>query len=241
MYRPDMIDLYEEVTGDRLSPPTADDIPRRVKPALFNAVEEGELVVLRLPLFGAWARMEEEGIHGQTTARIHEIPALPSRARQVRPAREKETTWIGIKVTDQSGKPLPDRRYRLTMTNGSTEEGRTDTDGTARVDDINPGLCKLELLDVDNGKAVLSNAARPLNRLERNQLPDGGKSWIAIRLVDVSGAPVAGRGYELIERDGTVHRGTVSEEGVARVDGITVGLCRIRLVDLNEAEVRRTG
>src|SRR5262245_26171529 len=63
----DMLRLYEELTGDRLRPPTTDDRQYRVVPRLKRALLRGELVALKLPHSG---RIEtkaeaETGIHGR--------------------------------------------------------------------------------------------------------------------------------------------------------------------------------
>src|SRR5947207_15829064 len=47
---PDMLRFYEEISGDRLRPPTTADVEQRVKPVLREAFRRGRLVALRAPL-----------------------------------------------------------------------------------------------------------------------------------------------------------------------------------------------
>jgi type VI secretion system secreted protein VgrG len=52
-------------------------------------------------------------------------------------------------------------------------------------------------------------------------------SWIAIKVVDEEGFPVAGEPYKVILPDETVAEGTTDDKGCARVNGIEPGSCTI--------------
>ncbi|MEM7155008.1 MAG: hypothetical protein AAF799_19325 [Myxococcota bacterium] len=54
-------------------------------------------------------------------------------------------TWIEIAVVDASGQPITNRPYRLRLPDGSVREGELGDDGLIRFDDVEPGLCTLEL------------------------------------------------------------------------------------------------
>jgi type VI secretion system secreted protein VgrG len=54
------------------------------------------------------------------------------------------------------------------------------------------------------------------------------KHWIAIKLVDDAGKPVAGEPYKITLPDGTtVADGTLDDKGTARVDGLDPGSCQV--------------
>jgi protocatechuate 3,4-dioxygenase beta subunit len=55
------------------------------------------------------------------------------------------------------------------------------------------------------------------------------KSWVAIKVVDKDGQPMAGEAYEIDLPDGTVASGTTGDDGKARVEGIEPGNVKIRL------------
>jgi len=61
------------------------------------------------------------------------------------------------------------------------------------------------------------------------------KSWIEIEMVDEEDQPVAGESYRITLSDGeTVAEGTLNEKGVARVDGIEPGTCKITFPNLDQ-------
>ncbi len=60
-------------------------------------------------------------------------------------------------------------------------------------------------------------------------------SWIEIEMVDMDDAPVPGEAYEITLADETVASGTLDEKGLARVEGIEAGTCKISFPDLDQA------
>jgi hypothetical protein len=58
-------------------------------------------------------------------------------------------TWIEIRLVNKKGAPVPGAKYRLTLTDGTVEEGATDDFGSARVTGIDPGMCEVSFLEFD--------------------------------------------------------------------------------------------
>lgn len=60
------------------------------------------------------------------------------------------------------------------------------------------------------------------------------KHWIEIVLKDEAGNPVPGETYEITVPDGTVARGSLDKNGMARVDGIDPGSCQVTFPNLDK-------
>ncbi|MGD9341404.1 MAG: hypothetical protein PVG76_10755 [Chromatiales bacterium] len=60
------------------------------------------------------------------------------------------------------------------------------------------------------------------------------KSWIEIELIDEEDQPVAGERYQIELPDGSVAKGTLDQDGFARVDGIDPGTCKVTFPELDK-------
>lgn len=106
--------------------------PDEVARALMNGFVLVELEVVA----GRW-----DGPDAARKPREVETPATePARA----------LTWVAFTVVDDDDppRPLAGARFRLRLPDTSTVAGALDGDGHARVDDIEPGKCWLELIDL---------------------------------------------------------------------------------------------
>lgn len=63
---------------------------------------------------------------------------------------------------------------------------------------------------------------------------DSKKTWIEIQLVDADGNPVPNEPYRIEAPDGTASEGSTDNNGVARVDGIDPGNCKISFTALDQ-------
>ena len=52
-------------------------------------------------------------------------------------------------------------------------------------------------------------------------------SWIEIELIGEDDSPVVGESYRLILADGTAVEGALDEKGMARIEGIEPGSCKV--------------
>lgn len=66
-----------------------------------------------------------------------------------RPRPEEEKTWIEVQLLTPEGQPVANRRVRIELPDGSAVERTTDREGLCRADGIDPGTCKVTLVDVD--------------------------------------------------------------------------------------------
>ena len=61
----------------------------------------------------------------------------------------EETHWIEIELLDDAGKPVANELYVVELPDGSAIQGRTGSDGRARVDGVDPGTAKVSFPDLD--------------------------------------------------------------------------------------------
>lgn len=103
---------------------------------LAAALRDGRLVAVRLPLpppagdVGA----EEEEQYGE------------------RKATREEKTWIEIALVDDADppKPIPFKRYRIELPDGSVRQGMLDANGRAMFVGLDPGTCQVSFPDFDD-------------------------------------------------------------------------------------------
>lgn len=74
--------------------------------------------------------------------------AEPAPATAAAPESSSKLTWIEVHLVDQNRKPVPGRRYRIKLTDGSTQEGTLDSQGRVRFDGIPPGQCMVCFPDI---------------------------------------------------------------------------------------------
>jgi hypothetical protein len=81
-------------------------------------------------------------------------PATPledeQAAREEKPAQQpEEQHWIEIELLDDEGKPVAGELYFVELPDGSSLSGRTDGQGRARVEGVDPGTAKVSFPDLD--------------------------------------------------------------------------------------------
>jgi hypothetical protein len=76
-----------------------------------------------------------------------------------------------------------------------------------------------------------ATSLKPFKPGEDKEKPNG---WIAIRMLDEAGKPVAGLAYRIVlPHGGMVAEGTLDEKGVARVEGFEPGSCKVSFPSLD--------
>lgn len=60
------------------------------------------------------------------------------------------------------------------------------------------------------------------------------EGWIEVELIDEEDQPVPGEKYKIELPDGSVAEGTLDEKGLARIDGIDSGTCKITFPELDK-------
>jgi len=79
------------------------------------------------------------------------IPTYTKPSHKPKSQKNKDKkSWIEINLVDDEGEPVAGERYRVTLPDGSTiAEGTTDEKGFARVNNIDPGTCKVTFPNID--------------------------------------------------------------------------------------------
>ena len=61
----------------------------------------------------------------------------------------KDEGWIEIAFVDGGGEPVPDVSFDLRLADGQNQSGKTNKKGSARLEGITPGECKVRFPNVD--------------------------------------------------------------------------------------------
>lgn len=100
---------------------------------------------------------------------------------------------------------------------------------------------KLDLGGVMGESAAAAAAAAALaaakgSKAAKDELKDNKKTWVEVELLDRNKRPVKGLAVEITLPDGSVDKGTLSDKGTYRKDGIDPGTCRVKFPDLDGRE-----
>ncbi len=113
--------------------------------------------------------------------------------------------WIEFSFVDDDGEPLKNEPYTLILPNNVTQEGTLDSTGSARIEDIASGSCKISF---------------PKRDYEEWELYDENARWLDIFLEDDDGLPVAEADYIVSLPDQTEIKGKLNAKGKARIENI---------------------
>ena len=64
-------------------------------------------------------------------------------------SNSQKKTWVELELLDKQGQPVTNEPYRSELQDGTVSEGSTDDRGRARVDEIDPGNCKMSFPSLD--------------------------------------------------------------------------------------------
>lgn len=152
-------------------------------------------------------------------------------------------TYIALRVTDEAGTPLAEEPYKIICPSGDCYEGTTDEQGMARVDgvdfgDAQVGVRQRDSEELESGEGVLGeqrqggpDEAPDEASATTTDVPPLEPSCLEIMLTDEEGQPCAGMPYEVLTPTGQTIKGTLDDEGCARLDGLDPGDCKVRFPD----------
>jgi len=128
-----VFEMYERLRGAVSSSRTAGvDSPRAdaIADELLIAERAGQIVVRRQERRALVVPLADES-----------TPVLGPDPDDEEPPQSK--TWVGIVLVDQDGTPVPNRAYRIIPPDGTTRDGTLDSNGSAIVQGLDPGNCKI--------------------------------------------------------------------------------------------------
>ena len=73
-------------------------------------------------------------------------PAPPASPADAAPHKKH---FVAIQMLDQEGRPAAGEDFKLTLPDGTVQEGNLDQHGKARINDIDPGSCKITFPNLD--------------------------------------------------------------------------------------------
>jgi len=131
---------------------------------------------------------------------------------------------ITIVLQDPGGNPVKDEAYKLSKNGEEDRTGTLDDQGSAIVEDLDPGSWHLTFPD------------RGFDEWHKVTQPEEPENWIEIALVDAEGRPVPKEPYEVILPDQeTKVTGNLDAGGRARIETKGPGLGRVNFPDREPA------
>lgn len=121
-----------DLNGSELRRP---EPPRVVRDRLIEAFLREDLVIVGSEPVRKPAGGDVKGTKG--------APPPPPPAPPAPPPKVAEKTWIAIQLVNEEGKPCAKEKFKCTLPDGTTWEGKLDDKGQARKDGILPGTCKV--------------------------------------------------------------------------------------------------
>jgi hypothetical protein len=115
---------------------------------LIAPVAPGEVVEADTAETGAVSETEREAATTEK-ASLANIQVKPHKPPETQAEKEEKSSWVEIELVDDNDEPVPGARYRVTLPDGSVDEGTLDARGFARVAGFEPGECKVEFPDFD--------------------------------------------------------------------------------------------
>jgi len=90
---------------------------------------------------------QQKGKYGSKPVKSHK----PAKTEE---EKKKKKSWIEIELVGEDDKPIPGKRYRITLPDGSEAKGTLDQNGFARVEGFEKGSgkCKVCFLGIDKNR-----------------------------------------------------------------------------------------
>jgi DNA circularisation protein N-terminus len=128
---------------------------------------------------------------------------------------------ITLQLVDEAGIALALEDYRLTLPNSTPREGKLDAQGQLQVEIAAGASFTLEFPNLDGQDWAQVDE------------PVAQNDQISFVLVDESGAPLAAQAYLITLADGSIRSGQLDQQGQAKLEGISAGLCEVSFPDLD--------
>jgi hypothetical protein len=114
-----------------------------------DVADPGEVTEIK-----ARQRQTKSGKYGSTKAKPFKPPAEDGGIETTASAEEqaedeRKTSWIEIELVGEDDQPVPGEKYRITLPDGTVDEGTLNHKGQALVAGFVAGQCKITFPDLD--------------------------------------------------------------------------------------------
>jgi len=103
-------------------------------------------------------------------------PVSPEQAGPLQPKeeedKEKKKTWIGIRLKDFKGQPMPNQDFQITLNSGQVLKGRTNARGYARFENLDPDSGNVAFTELTDIKDEEKAQEAPSQKLAGAQVMD---------------------------------------------------------------------
>lgn len=177
-----------------------------VRPAIERSLMTGRLVLLDRVKAGKLPQLEQP----------HDDPPPAPKPDDPKPTK----TWIEFDVLDENGDPLADEKWEAVLPDGTKKNGKTDSKGVVRFEDIDPGLVEFRLPERDG------DTWKSPKQIEETD-------FLEFDLVDESDTGVPIESWELKLADGKTRTGITDDDGHTRLESIVPGEVELTFTDLD--------
>jgi hypothetical protein len=143
-----LLDLCRELWGDTESWARDGDPLSTLLPRMEQEFRRGSLVLVRPHRqFGvsSGGGAAAAAPAAKSKEKEKETQADPGESQP----RAKKKTWVGFHLRDESGQPVTNERYSVTLPDKSIKEGRLNSSGEVYFEEIDPGQCSIMFPDID--------------------------------------------------------------------------------------------
>lgn len=145
--RPMLRRALVELGGADAVPPRDDQLAE----LLARRLAAGDLLLREEPYLDS-VRAEAPPPAAAAAPTPAEAEAAAKEERQTPPvtaADMQPAHWLEIRLVDDAGQPRAGERFFVELPDGSTRAGRLGSDGTARIEGVEPGTAKVSFPDLD--------------------------------------------------------------------------------------------
>ncbi|MET0591960.1 MAG: peptidoglycan-binding protein [Polyangiaceae bacterium] len=148
-----MLALYEELSGARFRAPTRSEMEQWIKPRLCKAFENGDLVVVEASGGQGTSSSAEVGVVAKSTKKDEPPPEDAPPPRKPAPL-PKTLHNFAIRLVDEIGTAISDVELLFAHA-GTKEDGTTDGNGVARIEESPAVTAVAKIVDVAKLKKSL--------------------------------------------------------------------------------------
>jgi hypothetical protein len=152
-----------------------------------------------------------------------ELPNLDGNDWDVVQNLVEPSDYIDLVLVDETGTPLANQDYLITLPDGSIRHGSVDSEGQAKVTGITAGLCEISFPNLDAQDWELSLPPEAPTDLE----------WLNFTLTQTDDTPMPNTRYALYQGETLIHEGWVASGEAVRIPGLAAGAYELSFLDLD--------